>query len=293
MELSSEETPAAGLNIAALSRRTGVAADTLRKWEQRYAILQPHRTPGRQRRYRESDVARVEWLRDRLSEGYRIGEAAALLGGPAGRAEARPKELREALYDAVAAGRTADVDLLLDQAFALVRLEPALREVVEPLLARIGEAWASGELSVAQEHLLSTAVRARLERLLADSRGGVRGVAVLACVAGERHELGLLMLAAVLRADGWRVAYLGPDTPVLDALRLAEDLEAQALCLSAALPERVTELESTLRGVRFPRGLTLVLGGAAATAAKARRLRAAHVDGDLREAVKALRRLGS
>ena len=96
---------------------------------------------GRQRRYLESDVARVEWLRDRLSEGYRIGEAAALLGGPAGRAEARPKELREALYDAVAAGRTADVDLLLDQAFALVRLEPALREVVEPLLARIGEAW--------------------------------------------------------------------------------------------------------------------------------------------------------
>ena len=105
----------------------------------------------------------------------------------------------------------------------------------------------SGELSVAREHLLSTAVRARLERLLADSRGGVRGVAVLACVAGERHELGLLMLAAVLRADGWRVAYLGPDTPVLDALRLAEDLEAQALCLSAALPDPVTELESTLR----------------------------------------------
>ena len=69
-----------GLNIAALARRTGVAPDTLRKWEQRYAILQPSRTSGGQRRYSERDVARVEWLRERLDEGYRIGEAASLLG---------------------------------------------------------------------------------------------------------------------------------------------------------------------------------------------------------------------
>src|SRR3954454_22999781 len=69
-----------GLNIAALARRTGVAPDTLRKWEQRYEILQPDRTAGGQRRYSERDVARVEWLRDRLDEGYRIGVAASLLG---------------------------------------------------------------------------------------------------------------------------------------------------------------------------------------------------------------------
>src|SRR4051794_41935098 len=70
----------AGLNIAALSRRTGVAADTLRKWEQRYGVLRPARTTGGQRRYSELDIDRVEWLRARLAEGYRIGEAAALLG---------------------------------------------------------------------------------------------------------------------------------------------------------------------------------------------------------------------
>jgi MerR family transcriptional regulator, light-induced transcriptional regulator len=66
----------AGLNIAALAQRTGVPPDTLRKWEQRYHILQPDRTAGGQRRYSERDVARVEWLRERLDEGYRIGEAA-------------------------------------------------------------------------------------------------------------------------------------------------------------------------------------------------------------------------
>src|SRR3954466_781045 len=70
----------AGLNIAALAQRTGVPPDTLRKWEQRYRILQPDRTSGGQRRYSERDVARVQWLRARLDQGYRIGEAAELLG---------------------------------------------------------------------------------------------------------------------------------------------------------------------------------------------------------------------
>src|SRR5215218_9456024 len=91
----------ASLNIAALSRRTGVAADTLRKWEQRYAILHPARTPGGQRRYSELDVSRVEWLRDRLEEGYRIGEAAELLGDAPVIGRRTAADLRDALLAAV------------------------------------------------------------------------------------------------------------------------------------------------------------------------------------------------
>ena len=47
------------LNIAALTQRTGVPPDTIRKWEQRYGVLRPDRTAGGQRRYSEVDVARV------------------------------------------------------------------------------------------------------------------------------------------------------------------------------------------------------------------------------------------
>src|SRR5436305_14390624 len=87
------------LNIAALTRRTGVPPDTIRKWEQRYGVLTPERTAGGQRRYSERDVARVEWLKARLAEGYRIGEAAALLGD-SGVSAATPGELRAELVDA-------------------------------------------------------------------------------------------------------------------------------------------------------------------------------------------------
>ena len=68
------------MNIQAVAQKTGIPAATLRKWEQRYGVLNPERTAGAHRRYSERDVLRVEWLKARLAEGYRIGEAARLLG---------------------------------------------------------------------------------------------------------------------------------------------------------------------------------------------------------------------
>src|SRR3954452_11508543 len=110
----------AGLNIAALARRTGVAPDTLRKWEQRYEILQPDRTAGGQRRYSERDVARVQWLRERLDEGYRIGGAATLLGTVGGDPARSPRDHLHALLDSLDRGDSAQIGLRLDQAFALL-----------------------------------------------------------------------------------------------------------------------------------------------------------------------------
>jgi methanogenic corrinoid protein MtbC1 len=275
-----------GMNIAALARRTGIPPDTLRKWEQRYGVLRPQRTVGGQRRYTELDLARVEWLRERLTEGYRIGDAAALLGDADVGVGRTPAELRRELYGAV---RDSDVDAigaLLDQTFTLLSLEQALSRVLAPVLELVGEGWASHELSIAQEHLISGSVRARLDSLLADARGEIRGVAVLACVPGEHHELGLLMLGTLLRADGWQVAYVGADSPLDDALDLAERLDAGAVCLSATMREHLASLKS----LELPPDVTLTLGGAAASPTAARRLRAHYADGNLRRAVRELRR---
>jgi len=284
-----EAMSSAGLNIAALAKRTGVAADTLRKWEQRYKILSPTRTSGGQRRYSEVDVARVQWLVERLGEGYRIGEAATLLGGTAGETSRTPQEHRDALLAAAGAADTETVARLLDQAFALHPLVETLTSVVEPLLRRVGDEWKAGNFTVAQEHLVSEAVRARIERLLADARGGVRGLAVLACPPGERHDCGLLMLAVMLRADGWQVAYLGADTPLEDSFELATRLDASVLCLSATMPDTMATLKDALgRRDKFE----VVVGGTAATAKAVESTGARYVNSNLASAVRELRALG-
>src|SRR4051794_3559392 len=144
----------AGLNIAALAQRTGVAPDTLRKWEQRYRILRPMRTAGGQRRYSERDVARVEWLTARLAEGYRISEAATLLGDVDVAPTRSPQDHLRALLEA----DPGQIGLLVDQAFALHGVETTLDEILTPLMHMIGERWQRGEVSVAEEHFVSETV---------------------------------------------------------------------------------------------------------------------------------------
>jgi methanogenic corrinoid protein MtbC1 len=282
--------PEPGLNIAALARKTGVPAHTLRKWEQRYAVLSPARTSGGQRRYTQLDVARVEWLRDRLEDGYRIGQAAALLTAPDAPPATTPAELRRELLAAVERTDLEATERLLDQAFALHPLETATEEVVAPVLIEVGVRWENGDVSVAQEHLVSAAVRGRIVRLLADRRPGIRGRAVLACPAGERHELGLLILAALLAADGWGVAYLGAETPADQALALAVALEADVICFSVTLAEHVSAVKAALARERARRP-EVVIGGRAVDRDLARAVRARYVGDTARRALPALARM--
>jgi MerR family transcriptional regulator, light-induced transcriptional regulator len=251
---------APSINIAALTRRTGIPSDTIRKWEQRYGVLSPQRTSGGQRRYSELDVARIEWLKARLAEGYRISEAATLLGG-SGRAPLTDRELRASILAATEAGDVGALASLVDQSVARPSLEQAFVDVLSPALTDVGDRWQSGTLTVAQEHLATSAVRAALEKLLSDPRPDLRGAAVLACAPGERHEIGLLMLAVLLRADCWQVAFLGADTPAADALALAAGLHARALCFSASTKAHAEALDAELARERVPEALTVLVGG--------------------------------
>ncbi|MFL5953138.1 MAG: MerR family transcriptional regulator [Gaiellaceae bacterium] len=248
------------LNIAALTQRTGVPSDTIRKWEQRYGVLSPTRTSGGQRRYSELDVARIEWLKARIHEGYRIGEAAALLGD----STPVPKTaggLQRAFVDATHASDADALGRLVGHALALASLEDALTKVLAPALVEVGDQWAAGDLTVAQEHLASAAVRAALQKLLADARPSVRGTAVLACAPAEQHEIGLMMLAVLLRSDGWQVAYLGADTPLADAVELANGVGAGALCFSVSNPEHAGGVADELSSHELARTLSVTVGG--------------------------------
>jgi methanogenic corrinoid protein MtbC1 len=248
------------LNIAALTQRTGVPSDTIRKWEQRYGVLHPERTAGGQRRYSELDVARIEWLKERIHEGYRIGEAAALLG-PGAQVARTVDELRQAIVAATIASDVDALGQLVDQALALSTLDESFMQVLAPALVEVGDRWASGAVTVAQEHLMSSTVRAALQKLISDRRAAVHGTAVLACAPGERHEIGLLMLAVMLRSDGWQVAYLGADTPYADALALADSLDATTLCFSAASKKNAQALDRELAVTPHRDSLTVIVGG--------------------------------
>jgi len=99
--------------------------------------------------------------------------------------------------------------------------------VMTPALARIGEDWASGRLSIAEEHRASAICERLLGRLTPAPPGRPRGVCVVVSPPDEDHELPGAMATAALREDRWRVHHLGTRVPpeAIEALVVAEDAE--------------------------------------------------------------------
>ncbi|HEX7254583.1 MAG TPA: MerR family transcriptional regulator [Gaiellaceae bacterium] len=259
------------LRIGELSRRTGVAPELLRAWERRYGLLRPARSEGGFRLYSEADERRVELMRRHLRAGLAAAEAArrALEGATepeaASRDGARPEleagaaRLRAALDDFDEGGAQAALDDLL----AAFTVETVLSAVILPYLAELGERWSTGEATVAQEHFASNLIRGRLLGLARGWDSGQGPRAVLACAPGELHDLGLIAFALTLNRRGWRITYLGPDTPVESLVDTAARLEPDLVVVSATTKRRLTPLVDALSALGRETRVAVAGAGAA------------------------------
>ena len=256
------------LRIGELSRRSGVSPELLRAWERRYELLRPTRSPGGLRLYSADDLRRVEAMQRYLAEGFAAAEAAALAtGAPGGELEPpllAPAGVRAELQAALDVYDEPSAQAALDRLLATATLDAALSDVLLPYLRELGERWARGEVSVAQEHFASGVLRGRLLGLARGWGRGVGPIALLACVPGEQHELGLVAFGLALRSHGWRIAYLGSDTPLETLERAAEVLEPVLIVVSAATERRARHIAPQLCELakRYP----LAIGGAGALA---------------------------
>ncbi|MDX6676703.1 MAG: MerR family transcriptional regulator, light-induced transcriptional regulator [Solirubrobacteraceae bacterium] len=258
----------------------GVPEATLRAWERRYALLAPQRTSGNFRLYTRDDERRIRSMQAHMVRGMAPAEAAALaLSESAVDIEppSRPGALIEPLLDAAEAFDATRFDALLDAAFSLGTLT-AIRDVVLPALAEIGRRWETTEISVGHEHFSSHLIERRLLALAKGWEAGRGPLALLACPSGERHTLGLVCFGLVLAERGWRIAYLGADTPVDQILEMSASIAPTAVVLCARARRHVTSNADPIATLAAQQHTILAGGGA--TAELAARLGAELAEGD-------------
>ena len=89
---------------------------------------------------------------------------------------------------------------------------------------------ATGRLSINQEHLASSVAATLIGRLGPRfvHPGRKKGVVIVAMPPGERHGLGVAMLADILTDAGYGVLNLGPDTPTASLVAAMRDAGALA-----------------------------------------------------------------
>jgi DNA-binding transcriptional MerR regulator len=255
------------LRIGELSRRSGVSPELLRAWERRYDLLRPARSAGGLRLYSTGDLDRVRAMQRHLAEGLAAAEAAALASRPAEPAPSAVAlpDLRRELEEAVLAFDEPRAQTIIDSLLAVATFDALLSKVIVPYLRALGEGWERGEVSVAQEHFASSILRGRLLGL---ARGWDRGFGprvLLACAPGEQHDLGLICFGLALRERGWRISYLGADTPIDSVASAALAVAPDFVVLSAVNAERFRAKANELR--ELAKATRLCLGGAGAAAA--------------------------
>jgi DNA-binding transcriptional MerR regulator len=268
------------LRIGELSKRSGVSPELLRAWERRYGLLRPERSPGGLRLYTPADLERVRVMQQHLAEGLAAAEAAALASSASQEDEPvlLPAAVRGELAQALESFDEPEAQAILDRALAVSTVDGFLSEIVLPYLEELGDRWEQGEISVGQEHFASAVLRGRLLGLARGWGRGVGPLAILACLPGEHHDLGLISLGLSLRARNWRIAYLGPDTPVETLSEAARDLRPAFVILSAisdgCIAPALPELRSLARRFR------VALGGAAAASPDLKGTRVLPLRGD-------------
>ncbi len=275
-----------------VSRRTGLSPHVIRIWERRYSAVSPSRTGTNRRRYSDEDIERLTLLRRLTEAGHSIGSIAKLpsdeLRGLAKEEglSSGPVSVQAAtttgativgpsaglVAEALRAVKNLDADGLervLSRAAVELGQSGLLQQVVFPLVEEVGEAWRTGHLKVAHEHLATAAIRTFLGQQMRSQRMPERApLLLIATPAGQLHELGAVMAGAVAVIQGWRVLYLGPNVPSEEIAGAALQSRARAVALSVVYPEDDPYLPDELRRLRelLPAEIPVLVGGRAASA---------------------------
>lgn len=234
---------AALLRIGEFSRRIGVSDHTLRAWESRYGLLQPKRSDGGFRLYGPEDERRVRRMVELIDLGLPSSQAARIaiadpngsgapgLEAPAGgqlptsvlTSSQAPADVptpsvwvraRSQLRQTLEEFEDRGAHQVLDRLLADFALDNVMGEVVLPFLNELEARWEAGQITAAQHHFARNVLRGRLTGLARGWASGSGPRAVLLCPPGEFHDLPVVVFGIILNHGGWRVVFLGADTPI-------------------------------------------------------------------------------
>ena len=268
------------LSVAAVARKLGIAPATLRTWDRRYGIGPAHHAPGKHRRYSAEDVSRLELMRDALLHGATPAAAASYaLSTPLPDSDPPPipdtdettlptgrggpgLPLPDAGWHARGLARAAtalDADAvrrLLNESIAAVGAQSTWDLAIRPVLVAIAPRWADTGTGIEIEHLLSDCVTAVFSALAASTPTTTARPVLLAGMAGDQHQLPIVVLTATLAQRGVTCRSLGADLPA-DALVAAIRRTAPAALLlwsqlaGTADPDLLTSLPRTRPAFRI------------------------------------------
>ncbi len=243
------------LPIRTIASLTGVNPVTLRAWERRYNLITPQRTPKGHRLYTEDDVERIRRVLDLLDQGISISQVKPLLEQIPGKAVSAAvsgsgdvwKSYQQKMLQAIERFNEDALDKIYNEALSLYPVDVVSERLVTPLLRVLGEQWEESDTGIAQEHFFSVYLRNKLgSRIQHLGQRSSNPLLLLACLPGEFHEIGLLLLALGAVDFGYRILVLGANLPLEQLPGVVEKRPCAGIVLSSSYRPSRSVLEKKL-----------------------------------------------
>lgn len=271
------------LNISQVERDTGLSKDVLRMWERRYGFPQPSRDANGERLYDAAQIDKLRAIKRLMDSGFRPGkligmslkELSALARQRGGDHRGVVTPTVQALFtDLIKAHDRPALEGHLRQLLLRQGVQEFVLQTVAPLTTAVGDAWMRGEIAIFEEHLYTELLQGVLRSAIQALSGRRKApLILLTTLPGEQHGLGLLMVEALLAANGVPCVSLGTGTPPREIAVAAARHQADIVALSFSAGFALRQAESAIEVLREslePR-IGLWIGGA--LAARMKRLR--------------------
>lgn len=245
-----QSRPSGNYNIQQVSNVTGLSKQVIRKWEERYELIQPERLDNGYRIYSEEDVKKLLKVKTLSDKGYSLKQAVAQVleedeKEPLGNHFSLPQETTESypefndfVFKLLEHGTTCDeieLNYALQQAYFHYGLDNFLNKVVLPFLLEVGNRWEKGEWDEYQEAVSSMIVRDFLVQIRRNFHYRDDAPLVLGCcLPNETHEIPVHILMLQFMMKGWKSFLVGA-SPAPGAIEsMVEKLKPQKVLLSAS-----------------------------------------------------------
>jgi len=256
--------------IRTVSTLTGVNAITLRAWERRYGLIKPIRTPKGHRLYTQNDIDLIQQVLELLDKGISIGQMKSYLEGKNEQTVSETSDdpwssYQRRMLNAVVRFDTNALDQTYNDALSLYPIDLVTKRMILPLLKTLGIRWAENEGSVAEEHFFGAYLRNKLGARFHHHVAQSGPLLVAACLPGEQHEIGLMLFCLSALNKGYRLVYLGADTPFAELTSPVVRSNADAVLLSGSVEPDMSNLGQGLSALVKSIDVPVFVGGNCAT----------------------------
>lgn len=214
-------------SISDLEQLSGISTHTIRIWERRYRALEPERSAGNTRFYNDNQLRKLLNIVTLVNAGVKISKACSLeeaeidtfLKNEMDKTISKTLHFENYINQLVKYGfeyNEGQINELLTDAINNFGMTETYKNVIYPLLIRLGLMWRRDVFCPSQEHFLTSLIRQKLFAVIdgLPINSNTKQSWLLFLPEDEDHDIGLLFANYLLRLNGHQVIYLGPKVPI-------------------------------------------------------------------------------